>query len=152
LRQQGEWPNLSLTPRGPIYTGIRTLCPACDLIFSTVAANNIHRLEDIKEVVVELVKDCCWKLNETNNKGKMVVPNPTIPPELVVLHVSLLPPEAPNQWVAATTIGNPGQLPSNPPTAHVPAGAQLGQRRTLYHSVAGVKLNDPPQLNSGSQK
>jgi len=111
----------------PICTGMRTLRPACDLIVSAVAANDMHRLEDIEEAVVELVKDSCRKLNDTNNKGKMVVPNPAIPPGQVVVHASLLPPGAPNQWGAATTIGNPGQLPPNPPPAHVPAGGQLGQ-------------------------
>jgi len=111
----------------PICTGMRTLRPACDLIVSAVAANDMHRLEDIEEAVVELVKDSCWKVNDTNNKGKMVVPNPAIPHGQVVVHASLLPPGAPNQWGAATTIGNPGQLPPNPPRAHVPAGGQLRQ-------------------------
>jgi len=111
----------------PICTCMRTLRPACDLIVSGVSANDMHRLEDIEEAVVELVKDSCQKLNDTNNKGKMVVPNPAIPPGQVVVHTSLLPPGAPNQWGAATTIGNPGQLPPNPPPAHVPAGGQLGQ-------------------------
>ena len=55
-----------------------TLRPACDLIVSAVAANDMHRLEDIEEAVVELVKDSCQKWNDTNNKGKMVVPNPAI--------------------------------------------------------------------------
>jgi len=111
----------------PICTGMRTLPPACDLIVSAVAANDMHRLEDIEAAVVELVKDSCRKLNDTDNKGKMVVPNPAIPPGQVVGHASLLPPGAPNQWGAATTIGNPGQVPPNPPPAHVPAGGQLGQ-------------------------
>jgi len=111
----------------PICTGMRTLRPACDLIVSAVAANDMHRLEDIEEAVVEVVKDSCRKLNDTNNKGKMVVPNPAIPPGPVVVHSSLLPPGVPNQWGATTTIGNPGQLPPNPPPAHVPAGGQLGQ-------------------------
>jgi len=104
---------------------MRTLRPACDLIVSAVAANNMHRLEEIEEAVVELVKDSCRKLNDTNNKGKMIVPNPAIPFGQVVVHTSLLPPGAPNQWGAATTIGNPGQLPPNPLPAHVPAGRQL---------------------------
>jgi len=55
----------------------------------------------------------------------MVVPNPAIPPGQVVVHASLLPPGAPNQCGAATTIGNLGQLPPNSPAAHVPAGGQL---------------------------
>jgi len=33
-----------------------------------------------------VVKDNCWKLNETNNKGKMVVANPTVPLGQVVGH------------------------------------------------------------------
>ena len=111
----------------PICTGIRTLRPACDLIVSAVAANDMHRLEDIEEAVVELVKDSCRKLNDPNNKGKMIVPSPVILPEQDVVHASLLPPGAPNQWGAATTIGNAGQLPPNPPPAHVPAGRQPGQ-------------------------
>jgi len=57
----------------------------------------------------------------------MVVPNPAIPFGQVVLHASLPAPGAPNQWGAGTTIGTPGQLPPNPPRAHVPAGGQLGQ-------------------------
>jgi len=43
------------------------------------------------------------------------------------VHASLLPPGGPNQWGAATTIGNPGQHPPNPAPAHLPAGGQLGQ-------------------------
>jgi len=110
----------------PICTGMRTLRPACHLIVAAGAANDMHCPEDIEEAVVELVKDICRKLNDTNNKGKMVVPNPAIPPVQVVVHVSLLPPGAPNQWGAATTIGNPGQLPPNPLPAHVRPGGPLG--------------------------
>jgi len=121
----------------PICTGMRTLRPPCDLMVSVVAANDIHRLEDIEEAVIELVKDSCRKLNDTNNKGKMVVPNPPITPGQVVVHPLLLPPGAPSQWWAATTIGNPGQLPPNPPPAHVTAGGQLGQAPL---SVAGPNV------------
>ena len=80
----------------PICTGMRTLHPACDLMVSAVAANDMHRLEDIEEAVVELVKDGCRNLNDTNNKGKMVMPNPAIPHEQVVVHALLLPPGALN--------------------------------------------------------
>jgi len=72
----------------PICTGMRTLRHACDLIVSAVAANDMHLLEDIEEAVVQLVKDSCRKLNDTNNKGKMVVPQPAIPPGQVVVHAS----------------------------------------------------------------
>jgi len=82
----------------------------------------MHHLEDIEEPVVELVKDSCRKLNDTNNQGKMLLASSAIPSGLVVVHTSLQPPVAPNQWWAATTIGNPGQLPPNPPPADIPAG------------------------------
>jgi len=129
----------------PIYRDMRTLRPACDLMVSAVAANDMHRLEDTEEAVVELVKDSCWRLNDPNNKGKMVVPNPAIPPGQVVMHGSLLRPGAPNQWGAATTIGNPGQLGPNPPPAHVPAGGQLGQGplAAAGPNVPGARVNVP---------
>jgi len=111
----------------PIYTGMRILRPACDLIISAVAANHMDRVEDIEKAVVGPAKDSCWKLNDTNNKGVMVVPNPTIPLGQVVVHAWLVPAGAPNQWGAATTIGNPGQLPPNPPPAQVTAGGQRGE-------------------------
>ena len=127
----------------PIYTCLRTLRPACDVIVSAGSVNDMQGLEDIEEGVVELVKDSCRKLNDTNNKGKMVVPNPAIPPGQVVVHASLLPPGAPNQWGAATTIGNPGQLPPNPPPAHVPAGGQLGHAppRPAGPNVPAAQVN-----------
>ena len=59
----------------PTYTGMRTLPPACDYIVSAVAANDMQRLENIEEAVVELVKDSCQKLNNTNNQGNMRVTN-----------------------------------------------------------------------------
>jgi len=36
----------------PIYTGMRTLRPACNLIVCAVAANDMHRLVEIEEAVV----------------------------------------------------------------------------------------------------
>jgi hypothetical protein len=81
----------------PIYTGMRTLRPACDYISCALAANNLQRIVDIEEAVVELVKDSYRKLNDMRNKGRMIVPDPSIPPAQVVVHASLLPPRAPNQ-------------------------------------------------------
>jgi len=129
----------------PIYTCMRTLRAAYDLIVFPVAANDMHRLEEIEEAFVELVKDSCPKVNDTNNKGKMVVPDPAIPAGQVVVDASLLPPGAPNQWGAATTIGNPGQLPPNPPPAHVPAAGQGGQAPpgAAGQNVLAAQVNIP---------
>jgi len=124
---------------------MRTLRPACDLIICAVEANNMHRLEDIVGVVVELVKDSCPQLNDINNKGKNVVPNPTIPSGQVSVHASLLPPGAPNQWGAATTIGNPGQLRPNPPPAQIAPGGQRGQAPpgVAFPNVHAAQVNVP---------
>jgi len=46
---------------------------------SAVSANNMDCLEDIEGAVMELAKSSCRKLNNTNNKGKMVVSKPAIP-------------------------------------------------------------------------
>jgi len=54
----------------PICTGMRTLHPACDLIVSVVAANDMHRLDELEEAVVGLVNHSCWKLNEKITKAK----------------------------------------------------------------------------------
>ena len=124
---------------------MRTLPHACYLILSAVAANDRHRLEEIEKVVVELVNDSCRKLNDTNNKGKMVVTNPAILPGQVIVQVLLLLPGAPNEWGAATTIGNTGQLPPNTPPAHVATGGQLGQAPpgAVGPNVPGAQVNVP---------
>jgi len=111
----------------PIYTGMRTLCPACALIISTVVANDLHHREDIEGAVMELVNDSYRKLNETNNKGKRILPNAANPRGQVVVPAWLPQRGTPNLSWAATTIRNPCQLPSNPPPAHVQAGRQLRQ-------------------------
>ena len=51
----------------PIYTGMRTLRPACGYIISAVAAHDMQHLEDIEEALVSLVKDSYRKLNNTKN-------------------------------------------------------------------------------------
>ena len=49
----------------PIYTGLRPLLPACDLITTAVAANNLADKTDIEEVLLDLIKDCVKKLQDT---------------------------------------------------------------------------------------
>jgi len=90
---------------------MRTLLPPCDLIIFAVAANDMHHLDDIVDTVGEPVKNRGRKLNVTNNKGHMVLPNPAIPPGQVFMHGALVQPGARNEGAAATTIGNPGQPP-----------------------------------------
>ena len=115
----------------PICTCMRTLSPACNLIVSAVAANDMHRLEDIEEAVVELVKDSCRKLNDTNTKGTMVVPNPAILPGQVIVHASLLPPGAPNQWGGCDNYREPRSTCSKSSTSLRP------RRRTTRTGSSG---------------
>ena len=51
----------------PIYRCMRTLYATSDYIVSAVAVNDMQRLENIQEAVVEVVKDSSRKLNNTNN-------------------------------------------------------------------------------------
>jgi len=48
-----------------IVTGVRRLRPACDELATVSAANNIPRMQDVDEAVVQLVKDYGKKLTNT---------------------------------------------------------------------------------------
>jgi len=48
-----------------IYTGLRTLLPACDLIATAVFANNQAHIRDVEDVLVDLIKHCVKKLQDT---------------------------------------------------------------------------------------
>ena len=125
---------------------MRTLRPACHYIVTAVAANDMHRGADIEKAVLERVKNSCRKLNDTNNKPKMVVPDQAIRPGQVIIHASWLPPGAPNHWGAATAIWKPGQPAPNTPPAYVPAGGQLGEATpgAKGPNVPAAQVNVPP--------
>jgi len=55
----------------PIYTGMRALLPACDLIATAIAVNNQAHITDVEEALIDLIKDCVKKVQDMT-KGLMV--------------------------------------------------------------------------------
>ena len=147
-------PNFAKANILPIYIGIRNLGPTCDYIVWAVAANYMQRLANVAKAVVQPVKDSCLKLNNTNNKGNMRVPNPLIPLAHVVVMESLLPPRVLNEWGTATTIHNPGQLPQNVPPVNLPAGQPLDQTQlggnALQGQIVPVVQHLVPEIPAGN--
>ena len=122
----------------PIYTGRRALLPACDLIATAVAANNQADITEVKEALVDLIKDCVKKLQDTKKRANGVLANPYLAPAQVTLNPTLLPPGTPVLSRSATVIPNPGQLPQNPLVAII--------RGALYPQVQQVNLAPAPQV------
>jgi len=50
-----------------IVAGFQQLRPACDELATASAANDIPRMEEVDEAVVQLVQDCGKKLTNTIN-------------------------------------------------------------------------------------
>jgi len=52
---------------------MRRLRPACDQLATESAGNNVARMREADEVIVQLVKDCISKLPTTMDKQLQVV-------------------------------------------------------------------------------
>jgi hypothetical protein len=48
-----------------IWEGMRRLRPACDLLVAADAANNIQRIQEIDDAIIQLIKDAGKKLTHT---------------------------------------------------------------------------------------
>jgi len=99
-----------------IVTGTRRLRPACDQLTTESAANNVARMREADEGIVQLVKDCMSKLTTTMNQQLQVVAKgqpapalgqPGVPTAQVIVPPLLLPLGAPIQWGPATADPNP---------------------------------------------
>jgi len=72
------------------------LRPACDELATAPAANDIPRMQEVDEAVVQLVKNCGKKLTNTIKiPNKLFRQVPGVPPAQVRLLDMLLPPNAP---------------------------------------------------------
>jgi len=126
-----------------ILAGMRRLRPACDQLATESAANNVARMWEAGEAIVQLVNDCISKLTTTMNKQLQVVAKgqpalalgqPGVPTAQVIVPPLLLPLGAPIQWGLAMPDPNQAPVPQNPvpainePQAHgeVITGAILG--------------------------
>jgi len=64
--------NFAIGELQQIVAGMRRLHPACDQLATESAANNVARMREADEAIVQLVKDCMSKLTATmNNISKM---------------------------------------------------------------------------------
>jgi len=127
----------------PIYTGMRALLPACDLIATAGAANNQAYIMDVEEVVVDLIKDCVKKLEDTKRRTNGVLVNPWLVPAQMTLDSTVLPLGAPVLWGSATDIPNLGQLPQSLPVAII--------RGAPHPPAQQDNLAPPPHVVGASQ-
>ena len=122
----------------PMYTGMWALLPASDIIANATAANNKAHKTDVEEAVVDVIKDCVKKLQDTKTGANGVLANPGLAPAQETLDPTLLHPGAHVPWGSATVLPNPGHLPQNPPLAIMPGAPQPQAQQ--------VNLAPPPQV------
>jgi len=67
--------NFAIGELQQIVAGMRRFPPACDQLTTKSAANNVARVRDADEAIVQLVKNCISKLTTTMNKQVQVVAN-----------------------------------------------------------------------------
>jgi len=105
-----------------IVAGMRRLRPACNQLATESAANNVARMREADEAIVQLVKDSMSKLTTTMNKQLQVVAKgqpqpalgqPGVPTAQVIVPPLLLPLGAQIQWGLATAHPNPAPVPQN---------------------------------------
>jgi len=120
----------------PIYTCMGGLLPVCDLIATAVAANNQAHITEVEEVLIDLIKDCVKKLQDTKTRANGILANPWLAPAQVTLDLRLLLPGTSVLWGSATVIPNTGQLAQLPLVAIIPGA--------LQPQVPPVNLAPPP--------
>jgi len=104
-----------------IIPGLRRLRPACDEIATASPANNIPRMQEVDEGVVQLVKDCAKKLTKTIQRPNKPFPQVSgVPPAQVRVPDMVVSANAPprSEWGLETAVQNagaglPNALPAN---------------------------------------
>jgi len=120
----------NFTPRGnfaiaelkQIVAGMRSLRPACDQLVTESAANDVARMWEANEAIVQLVKDCMSKWTTTMNKQLLVVAKgqpapalgqPGVPTTQGIVPPLLQPLRVPIHSGPATADPNPAPFPQN---------------------------------------
>jgi len=122
-----------------IVGGMRTWRPACDSLVTAVAANNRAVMRQIREAVVQLVKDCGVKLRTTvNNRSTGLAPlgQKGVFYDQIMLSDRLLPSNAPDPWGPTTSVPNPGPVPQNLPRAYPPQAQNVPAHHGNYLPLA----------------
>ena len=95
---------------------MRRLRPACDVLVTAYAGNDVARILQIEEAIATLVKDCCSKLRYTLlAKGGMQGAAGIVAAE-VQIAATLLPTGGPPQW-GVNTPPVPAKQPAAPKVA-----------------------------------
>jgi len=90
-----------------ILASMRALCPTCDRLVTAAAVNNMARMRQIDEAVVQLVKDCVVNLRTTvKNRSTGLAPQGrhAIFYNQITRSDPGLAHNAPDQWGPATTV------------------------------------------------
>ena len=131
-----------------IVAGMRTWRPACDSLVTAAAANNRAVMRQIREAVVQLVKNCGVKLRTTmNNRSTSLAPlgQNGVFYDQIMLSDWLLPSNAPDPWGPATSVPNPGPVPQNLQRAYPPQAQNVPAHHGNYLPLAqGVAAQGVP--------
>jgi len=154
--------NFAIREFEQIVAGMRRLRPACDQLATESAANNVARMQEADEAIVQLVKDTMIKLTTTMNKQLQVVAKgqparalgqPGVATAQVIVPPLLLPLGAPIQWSLAKADANPAPVPQNPlPVINqpqVPGQVIPGPVLVLAQVVPGVVPGQPQPQAQG---
>src|SRR5205807_5246908 len=102
-----------------IVEGMRRLRPVCDSLVDASAANDVLRMQEIDEAVVQMVKDCGRKLRDSLALHPPAPHPPGVPavmPGHLIVPPTLRPQGAPAHWDPAM----PGPVIPGPPGPVVP--------------------------------
>jgi len=105
-----------------MVAGMRSLRPGCDHLATDSAANNVARMWEADEAIMQLVKDCMSRLTTTIHKQLQAVAKgqpvpalgqPGVPTVRVIVPPLRLPLGAPIRWGPATADPNTAPVPQN---------------------------------------
>ena len=84
-----------------IVEGMRRLRPVCDFLVNASTANNVLRMQEIDEAVIQMVKDCGRKLRDSLALRPPALHPPGVPavvPGHLIVPPTLRPQGAPAHW------------------------------------------------------
>jgi len=114
--------NFAIREFQQMVAGVKRLRPACHQLATESAANNMSRMREADEAIVQLVKDCMSKWTTTMNKQLQVVAKgqpapalgqPGVPTAQVIVPLLRLPQGASIQWVPSMAQPNQAPVPQN---------------------------------------
>jgi len=140
-----------------IVAEIRRLHPGCDHLATESAANNMARMREAHQAIVQLVKECISQLTTTRNKQPHVVAkgqpapalgHPGVPTAQEIVPLPLVPLGAPIQWGPARAHPNRPPVPQN----SLPAINQLQAQGQVIPGAVPAQVQVVPGVGAGQPK